>query len=173
MQEFARRAVEAAGPPSILINNAGIGLFKDVDQMDPADFDRQIDTTLKGPWYMIRAAVPEMKLLDGGHIINISSIAGRVGFKRGSAYCAAKAGVNLMSDCLMQELREDGIKVTVLAPGSVDSRFHQEALPAAHQKDNSWMLTPEEIADAVLHLLCQPGNVLTNYYEVRPREVGK
>lgn len=170
---FAAAAVERAGPPSILVNNAGAGLFRDVDAMEVADFDRQIDVTLKGPWYMARAAVPHMKRLGGGRIVNISSIAGSVSFARGSAYCAAKAGVNAMSGALMAELRQYGIGVTVVAPGSVETGFHRDALPNAHHHDQSWMLAPETIADAVLHVLTMPENALVSHYEVRPLRPAK
>ena len=137
VQAFARQAVEKAGPPSILVNNAGLALFQDIGKMTPEDFDKQIDATLKGPWYMTKEAVPGMKQLGSGHIINISSIAGRVAFKRGAAYNAAKGGMNLMMEALMLELREHNIKVSTIAPGSVDTSFHQQALPQQNQKDTS------------------------------------
>ena len=168
VQEFSRRAVEAAGPPDILINNAGTGLFQDIDIMRTEDFDRQIDVTLKGPWYLTKEAAPLMKKQGGGLVINISSIAGRSPIKRGSAYCAAKAGLNMMMECLMLELRDWNIAVSTIAPGSVDTSFHQGASPQANPKDQSWMLTPDALSEAVLHLLSRPGNTLVNYYEVRP-----
>ncbi|MCC6547977.1 SDR family NAD(P)-dependent oxidoreductase [Candidatus Sumerlaeota bacterium] len=170
---FAAKALEAAGPPSIVVNNAGLGIWKDIDLLDPKDFEEQIDVNLKGPWYVIRAAVPHLKRLGSGHIINVSSIAGRVAFKRGTGYCASKAGLNAMSDVLMQELREFGIKVTVIAPGSVETGFHAQALPSAHHGGMDWMLEPETIAEAVLHVLALPENALTNYYEVRPLKPAK
>lgn len=171
--EFAARAVELAGPPSALVNNAGVGLFRDIDAMDPADFDRQIDVTLKGTWYLTRAAVPHMKRLGGGRIVNVTSIAGSVSFARGSAYCAAKAGVEAMSRALVMELRQFGIGVTILAPGSVETGFHRDALPSAHHNDQSWMLLPETIADACIHVLTMPENALVSHYEVRPLKPGK
>lgn len=170
---FAASAIELAGPPSILINNAGTGLFRDMEAMEVADFDRQIDVNLKGPWYITHAAVPHMKRLGGGRIVNISSIAGTVSFARGSAYCAAKAGLRAMSEALMLELRQHGIGVTVIAPGSVETGFHRDALPSAHHNDQSWMLTPESIADACLHVLATPDVALVSNYEIRPLKPGK
>ena len=169
---FEAAAVEAAGPPHLLVNNAGVGVFRDIDLMDPAIFEQQIAVGLRGPWYMMRAVVPHMKRLGGGQIVNVSSIAGRSAFKRGSAYCAAKAGLNMMSEALMLELREFGIKVTVVAPGSVDTGFHRIALPNQNQRDTDWMLEPENIADAIVHLVSMPAGVLPNYYEIRPLETG-
>ncbi|MCC5877091.1 MAG: SDR family oxidoreductase [Candidatus Sumerlaeia bacterium] len=173
VEKFAKHAVDLAGPPSILINNAGTGLFRDLDAMEISDFDRQIDVNLKGPWYLARAAVPHMKRLGGGRIINISSIAGTVSFQRGSAYCASKAGLHAMSEALMLELRQHGIGVTVIAPGSVETGFHRDALPSAHHNDQSWMLTPETIADACLHILTTPDIALVSKYEIRPLKPGK
>jgi NAD(P)-dependent dehydrogenase (short-subunit alcohol dehydrogenase family) len=166
--EFAKAAVDLAGPPAILVNNAGTGLFRDIDAMEVADFDRQIDVTLKGTWYLCHAAVPHMKRLGGGRIINISSIAGSVSFARGSAYCAAKAGVDAMSRALLLELRSHGIGVTIIAPGSVETGFHREALPAGHHNDQSWMLAPETVAEACLHVLSLPDSAVVSHYEIRP-----
>lgn len=166
--DFASRALELAGPVSILINNAGVGLFRDFLEMEPGDFDRQIDVNLKGPWYMARAAAPQMRLLGEGDILNVSSIAGDHAFKRGSAYCPAKAGLNALGEVLMMELRDLGIRVTTIAPGSVQTRFHREALPAANPRDDSWMLDPEDVAEAVMHVLHSPRRVLVSHYEVRP-----
>lgn len=165
---FAESAIALAGPPQILVNNAGLGVFKDMEILDPDDFDAQIDVNLRGPWHMAKAALPQMKRGGGGHIINISSIAGRVPFRRGTAYCGAKAGLNSMSEAMMLELHEHGIRVTVIAPGSVSTRFHQQALPGAHHGDQGWMLEPETIAEACLHVLTAPEAALINYYEVRP-----
>lgn len=169
---FEAAAVELAGPPNLLINNAGVGVFRDIEAMDPATFEQQIAVGLRGPWYMMRAAVPHMKRFGSGHIVNVTSIAGRVGFKRGSAYCAAKAGLNMMSEALMLELREFGIKVTVVAPGSVDTGFHRIALPNQNQRNTDWMLEPETVADAIVHLVTMPPGALPSYYEIRPLETG-
>ncbi len=173
VQQFARAAVEHTGPPSILVNNAGWGLFRDMEFLSPEDFDRQIDINLKGPWYMTKEALPHLKRLGGGSILNIGSVAGRVAFKRGSGYCPAKAGLHSLTEVLMHELRTDGIRATTIAPGSVETRFHKEALPAAHHNDQSWMLEPETVAEACLHVLALPDNALVNYYEVRPLRTGK
>ncbi len=173
VKEFSASAVKAFGAPDILINNAGYGLFKEIDRLDEEEFDQQVDVTLKGTWYTTKSAVPHMKKQGYGRIINISSIAGKVSFARGSAYCAAKAGLNAMSEALMLELREFGISVSVLAPGSIQTSFHQQALPQANFKDNNWMLLPENVAESCIHILKQPDGVLVNYYETRPLTTGK
>src|SRR5690606_18082576 len=97
-------------------------------------------------------------------------IAGTHAFKRGTAYCAAKAGLNAMSEAMMLELREFGIRVTSIAPGSVQTGFHAQALPAANQKDQSWMIAPETIGDACVHVLTLPENAMVSHYEIRPAQ---
>jgi NADP-dependent 3-hydroxy acid dehydrogenase YdfG len=173
VRDFAQRSLDLLGPVSILINNAGTGLFRDFLDMSFEEFDRQIDVNLKGTWYMARTAAPQMALLGSGSIINISSIAGTHPFRRGSAYCPAKAGVHALSEVLMMELRDRGIRVTTISPGSVQTRFHREALPGANQRDETWMLQPEDIATSVIHVLAAPEHALISHYEVRPAVVGK
>jgi NAD(P)-dependent dehydrogenase (short-subunit alcohol dehydrogenase family) len=168
VEAFAARAVELAGPPNIVVNNAGWALFREADRLDIADFDRMIAINLRGPWLVARAAIAPMRRIGGGRIINVGSIAGRVPFARGTGYCAAKAGLHALSEALMLELRADGIAVTVVAPGSIDTGFHREALPAAHAADQSWMLDPTVLAREIRRLTELPADVLPNYYEIRP-----
>lgn len=173
VQAFGATAIERTGPPSIVVNNAGWALFRSMADMEAEDFDRQIDVNLKGPWYLIKEALPHLRRLGGGTILNIGSIAGRVAFKRGSGYCPAKAGLHALTEVLLHELRDDGIRAVTIAPGSVQTGFHKEALPGAHHNDQTWMLDPGTIADACLHVLSLPENALVNYYEVRPLRTGK
>lgn len=173
IRAFSEKAVELAGSPTILVNNAGLGIFKDLPDMTPEDFDSQLNINVRGPWYLIKEAAPHMKREGGGWILNISSIAGSHAFKRGTAYCAGKAALNAMSECLMLELRDDDIRVITIAPGSVETSFHHTALPGAHHNDQSWMLEPETIAKACLHAISQPENALLNYYEIRPLRKAK
>jgi NAD(P)-dependent dehydrogenase (short-subunit alcohol dehydrogenase family) len=168
VEAFSRKAIELLGPPSVLVNNAGYGLFRDFDVMTPEEFDRQVDVTLKGAWYMTRAAVESLKFNGQGDVVMISSLAAEHSFKRGSAYCAAKAGLNAMAECLMLELREMGIRVTTICPGSVSTRFHRDALPAANPSDQSWMVEAETIAEAVLYALKAPRGASVTRVDVRP-----
>jgi len=173
IREFSARAVEAHGPPSILVNNAGIGKFTDIEVMSDEDFEQQIAVNLRGPWYMMREVVPHLKRAGAGSIINIGSIAGTVSFRRGSAYCAAKAGLRAMSDAIFQEVRDSGVRVTLLSLGSVDTGFHALAMPAGHHADQTWMLEPDAVADAVLHVLASPPSTVVSQCELRPLYVGK
>ena len=147
-----------------LINNAGVGVFAPVASMSDDDWARVIDTNLTGVFYCCRAAIPEMKRAGGGWIINIASLAGRNYFPEGGAYCASKAGLIAFSESLMQEVRFDGIRVSVVMPGSVATAFSG---PMASD-DESWKLLPDDVAEVVMELLNHPGRSLPSKVEIRP-----
>lgn len=150
-----------------LINNAGIGIMKPVEQLTDEDWCDVIGTNLTAPFRMIRRAIAPMKKQGGGHIINISSIAGEFGFANGGAYCASKFGLQGLSDCLMQEVRKEGIKVTILGPGSVNTRFDSKETSA------DWKVQPDEIARTVIYLLESPDNVMATKLQIRPTLQGR
>ena len=147
-----------------LINNAGVGIFKDVASLSDDDWDRVLGTNLTGVFYCCRAAVPEMKRAGGGWIINIASLAARNYFATAGAYCASKAGLLALSESLMLEVRESGIRVSVVMPGSVATEFSH---PREHT-DDSWKLTPADIAEVVMDLLRHPARSLPSKVEIRP-----
>ncbi len=105
--------VETFGGVDILVNNAGVGGFVEVAAMTSADWHRVIDTNLTGVYHCCHAAIPHLRRRGGGWIINVSSLAGGNPFVGGAAYCASKAGLNAFSEALMQEVRHDGIRVSV------------------------------------------------------------
>ena len=156
--------VDRFGGLDTLINNAGVGVFASVASMSDDDWARVIDTNLTGVFYCCRAAIPEMKRAGGGWIINIASLAGRNYFPEGGAYCASKAGLIAFSESLMQEVRFDGIRVSVVMPGSVATEFSG---PMASD-DESWKLSPDDVAETVMELLNHPGRSLPSKVEIRP-----
>ena len=113
------------GGLDILVNNAGVGGFVEVAEMTAADWHRVVDTNLTGVYHCCHAAIPHLKARGGGWIINVSSLAGKNPFVGGAAYCASKAGLNAFSEALMQEVRHDGIRVSVVMPGSVRTGFQR------------------------------------------------
>jgi NAD(P)-dependent dehydrogenase (short-subunit alcohol dehydrogenase family) len=152
------------GRLDILVNNAGLGVFADVAAMTDEDWRRQIDTNLTGVFYCTRAAIPAMRRAGGGWIVNIASLAGRNYFAGGAAYCATKAGLVAFSEAVMQEVRHDGIRVTVIMPGSVATEFSGHAVSAA----DSWKLAPDDVAQCVMDLVRHPGRSLPSKVEIRP-----
>jgi 3-oxoacyl-[acyl-carrier protein] reductase len=156
--------IKELGGLDILINNAGIGIFKTVEETLPEDFRAVLETNVFGVFYCCREAIPEMKRRGGGYIINISSLAGVNAHPRMAAYNASKFGLNGFSEALMQEVRHDNIKVSYVMPGSVNTEFGGDT-PSA---EKSWQLTPQDIARVVLDLLQHDDRSLVSRVEIRP-----
>jgi len=165
----AREPVDRFGGLDVLVNNAGIGLFKNAADMPVADWQAVIDTNLSGVFYFCHAAIPHLRQRGGGWIINISSLAGKNPFAGGAAYCASKAGLNAFSEALMQEVRYDDIRVTCLMPGSVATGFGGRS--AEDRPD--WKIQPEDVAELVLDLLWMPPRSLPSLIELRPSKPQK
>jgi NAD(P)-dependent dehydrogenase (short-subunit alcohol dehydrogenase family) len=155
------------GGLDILVNNAGVGVFANVADMTVEGWHQVIDTNLNGVFYCCHAAIPHMKRRGGGWIINISSLAGKNAFIGGAAYCASKAALNQFSESLMQEVRYDGIRVSYIMPGSVDTSFGHGDSKAG------WAMTPEDVAQVVVDLLEMPGRTLPSRIEMRPSQPRK
>ena len=163
-QQVIERAEQRFGGLDILVNNAGIGRFgEDLAAQSIDDWRAVIDTNLNGVFHCCRAAVPALRRRGGGWIVNVSSLAGSHPFAGAAAYCASKAAVNALTAALMQEVRHEGIRVSCVAPGSVDTRF--SGGPAA---DASWKLAAEDVARTLVDLLRHDPRSLPSYVEIRP-----
>lgn len=164
VSSFFRSTIEALGGLDILINNAGIGIFGSVEATSGDDFRAVIETNLCGVFYCCHEAIPLLKQRGGGYIINISSLAGANAHPNMAAYNASKFGLNGFSEALMQEVRHDGIKVSYIMPGSVNTEFGGDE-PSV---EKSWQLQPEDIARIVIDLLQYPDRALPSRIEIRP-----
>jgi 3-oxoacyl-[acyl-carrier protein] reductase len=162
------RAMSAAaqrfGSIEILVNNAGVGGFAPVADMTVEDWDAVIDTNVTGVFHCCRTALPYLKR-QGGWIINVSSLSSKNPFPNGAAYCASKAALNAFSECLMQEVRYDDIRVAYVLPGSVNTGFGSLANTKA-----DWALSPDDVAAVVLDLLSHPARSLPSRVEIRPAQ---
>jgi len=147
-----------------LVNNAGIGIFDNILEMDPKDFRSVIETNLLGPFYAIRYAAPIMKKNGGGFIVNIGSLASINALAGGSAYNASKFGLLGLSDSAMLDLRHQGIRVAIVMPGSVATEFAGEDSGAT----SSWKLAAEDVAEAVIDLVRFPDRAIPSRIELRP-----
>lgn len=153
------------GRVDILINNAGVGYFgKTVEETTSAEFRQTLETNLFGVFYACHYAIPHLKRRGGGYIINISSLAGQNPHPRMAAYNASKFGLNGFSEALMQEVRQDNIKVSYICPGSVNTSFGGDT--ASDEK--AWQLQPADIAEVVLDLLKMDARALPSKIEIRP-----
>jgi len=153
----------ALGPISILVNNAGIGMFGPVHEKSEADFDKTLDTNLKGVFLVSRAVVPHMIRRGGGDIVNISSLAGKNVFAGGGLYCASKWALQGLSGCMAEELREHGIRVSVVCPGSVFTEFAGRG-----PKDPTKVLTAGDVAHAVAMIVTQGPQSFLSEVHLRP-----
>jgi NAD(P)-dependent dehydrogenase (short-subunit alcohol dehydrogenase family) len=152
------------GGIDVLVNNAGIGIFGRVEDLSVEDFRAVLETNLFGVFYGCRQAIPQMKKRGGGYIINISSLAGTNAHPEMAAYNASKFGLNGFSEALMQEVRHDGIKVSYIMPGSVNTAFGDDE----PSPEKSWQLQPSDIARVVVDLLHQDERSLPSRVEIRP-----
>ena len=166
----AERAIAAAadrfGGLDILVNNAGVGHFHDFADQPVGDWREVLETNLHAVFFCCRAAIPHLRRRGGGWIINVSSLAGSHPFAGAAAYCASKAGLDAFTTALMQELRQDGIRVSTVAPGSVGTEFGGGGRHAAAP----WKLTPGDVAQVVVDLLDHAPRSLPSRVELRPSQ---
>jgi len=169
MEDLMAKTVDTFGRLDILINNAGVGHFQELVELSVEDWNKVIETNLSGVFFACRAAIPLLKVSRGGWIINISSLAGSHPFTGGAAYCASKAGLDAVSEVLMQELRYDNIRVSCVAPGSVDTRFSgNDQVSSVTRK-----LEPRDVAKVIVDLLGHESKSLPSRVEIRPLQPRK
>jgi NAD(P)-dependent dehydrogenase (short-subunit alcohol dehydrogenase family) len=164
VEALVAHAVEEFGGVDVLVNNAGVGLRKTVEETSPEEFRAVLETNLFGVFYGCRAAIPEMKKRGGGYIVNVSSLAGANPHPSMAAYNASKFALNGFSEALMQEVRHDRIKVSYVMPGSVNTEFGGGTV----SEENSWQLQPEDVARVVVDLLRHDARSLPSRVEIRP-----
>jgi NADP-dependent 3-hydroxy acid dehydrogenase YdfG len=164
------------GRLDILVNNAGVMLLAPVEAANPADWRRMLELNVLGLMVSTQAALPGMRARGGGHVVNISSTAGRLPNANISGYSASKFGVFAFSESLRKEVYKDGIRVSVIEPGVVATELRDHIPHAATQKAlNAWadsmrQLQPEDIANAALYCVTQPTHVNVNEILIRPTD---
>jgi short-subunit dehydrogenase len=162
VENLVKKVDEKYGPAQILINNAGIGRFAEIATMENEDFRAVLETNLFGVFYCTKAFLQGMIAQEEGHIVNISSLAGKNNFAGGSAYCASKHALISFSECLMLEVRHHNIKVTTICPGSVQTDFSEV------MKDRTWALTANDVANTVVDVLKTSPASLASLVDLRP-----
>ena len=164
-ERMVEQAVERFGGVDILVNNAGLGIFRPIQEMSAEEWLVQMETNLNGVFYCSRAAIPHLMEREEAWIINIGSLAGRGANPGGAAYNATKWGLLGMTEAMMLDLRHEGIRVTTIMPGSVETHFFGE-----EPVDETWRLLPSDVARAVLDLLAYPSRALPSKLELRPSQ---
>ncbi|HEX6816024.1 MAG TPA: SDR family NAD(P)-dependent oxidoreductase [Gemmatimonadaceae bacterium] len=152
----------------VLVNNAGLGIMKPIAEMSVDEWRGQVSVNLDGMFYVTRAVLPGMIARQRGYVVNIGSLAGRNSFVGGACYSATKHAVIGFSESLMLEVRDAGVRVTVIMPGSVDTEFGGHA--AGHAP---WKLTPGDVAESVWYVVSQPERALVSRVEMRPARVAR
>lgn len=165
--EYAAARVDSTfGRVDILVNNAGVAGFNDLlHDLSPDEWDRILNTNLRGVYYMIRAFAPLMIRAYSGHIINISSLSGKNALPKGAAYAASKWGLNGLTYSVAEELRGHNVRVSVICPGSVETEL------SPHEgKDPKKMLQPDDVAHAVAMLVTQTPPSFVSEILIRPTQ---
>ena len=167
LQRLFEQVADAVGPVDILVNAAGLGIFGPVVNFKDEDFDTLIETNLRGIFFTCRYVLPSMIERKRGHIINIASIAGKVGSANRAVYCASKFGVVGFTESLAEEVRQYGVRASVICPGSTDTRFSPSETSG---KARERMLRPEDVAHAVRMLVTQEPNSFISEIIMRPTQ---
>lgn len=170
--ELVDWTVEQAGGLDILVNNAGLGYWDPVERMPVERWQETFDVNVNGVFYLSRAAVPALRRSPNGHIVNISSVAARRGAPGFSAYAASKAAVITFSESLSRELRDHGIRVSVVAPGTANTTFRSSHVGRPLNPsltDPDLQLRAEDVADAVLWVLKTDPHVASATVYLDPR----
>lgn len=173
-EDLIRYTIEQWGRIDILVNNAGLMPLSFIKNLHVDEWDRMIDVNIKGVLYCTAAALPHMLTAKSGHIVNVSSVAGRIVFPAGSVYCATKHAVTAFSEGLRQELStRKNIRVTCIEPGVVatelTSTITDESLQEYVEGAKKMVaLQSQDIADAILYAVFSPNHVNVNEILIRP-----
>ncbi len=167
-ENIANSAVETMvgnfGRIDFLINNAGYGIFGPTESYTAKAWSDMYDTNVKGTFLFCKAVLPSMKAADGGYIINVASDVAKRVFDGGALYCSSKFAQDAFSAALRKEVRKDGIKVSVVYSGLVNTPFHDN--PNNEQR-NDW-LTDEDMSNAILFMMSQPKHVVIDELMIHP-----
>jgi 3-oxoacyl-[acyl-carrier protein] reductase len=172
VESFFQFVDRELGELDILVNNAGIGVFKSTAALSVDDWTKTLETNLSGAFYCSREAVSRMRNREGGYVIHIGSLAGKNAFAGGAAYNASKFGLNGFSEAMMLDHRYEGVRVSCVMPGSVDTEFGT----STHRGlggESEWKIAAEDVAEIVLMLLKTPLRTLISRVEVRPSKPRK
>lgn len=152
------------GGLDVLVNNAGVGVFRSVSDLSVEEWQQTLETNLSGVFYCCREAFPRFQKRGGGYIVNISSLAGKNAFVGGAAYNASKFGLNGFTEAMMLDKRNDNVRVSYIMPGSVGTEFSGNST----ESGSDWKIHVEDIAEIVRTLLRMPERTLISRVEVRP-----
>lgn len=166
VEELADRVLDEMGPPDVLVNNAGVARFGDLEELSLEDFDTVFGANVRGLFLCSRAFVPSMKERGDGVVVNVASLAGKNAFPGGTVYAASKHAVMGMSKSMMLELREHGIRVITVCPGSVNTRFFDRT--DFFDPDRDAIVQPEDVGELVREAVRLSDRGTVSEVEIRP-----
>lgn len=166
VERFADRVRDELGDADILVNNAGVARFGRIDELEPADFDTVFGANVRGLFLCSRAFVPAMVERGDGVVVNVASLAGKNAFAGGSVYAGSKHAVLGMSKSMMLDLREHGVRVLAVCPGSVDTPFFDKQDAFAPDRDR--IVKPGDVAELVLEAVRLSDRGTVSEVEIRP-----
>ncbi len=167
-QKAVQSAVDKFGKIDLLVANAGVGKFNSIEDMTPEEWNATIETNLTGVFYSVKSSLSELVKTEG-YIVTISSLAGTNYFAGGAAYNASKFGLTGFSQAVMLDLRQKGIKVSTIMPGSVATHFNGHT----PSDEDAWKIQKEDIGELVVDLMKMNPRTLPSKIEVRPSQPPK
>ena len=167
MAAVVQTALDHFGRIDVVINNAGYGVFKNVDEITVDEWDSVMATNVKGTFLLTKAALPSLKAQGSGHIVVVASDVAKRTFAGGSLYTASKYAQEAFMGALRKEVRPFGIKVTGVYSGLVDSHFHDKG--HGHETSKNW-LQEEDMAESMLFIVSRPAHVVIDEFMVHPLE---
>ena len=166
VEAFAAFVRKQRGAPKVLVNNAGIGRLKPLEELSLEEWDGIMGVNVRSLYLVTRAFLPDLKAAGGGTVVNVASLAGKNGVEGGTAYCASKHAVLGFSKALMLEVRKHNVRVVAVCPGSVDTAFGGRAERPRANRDR--VLRPEDVAHAVLATLTVDDRAMISEVDIRP-----
>jgi NADP-dependent 3-hydroxy acid dehydrogenase YdfG len=163
--QAVQKMTERFGSLDVLINNAGFGIFGPTDSYSSEQWSEVYDTNVKGTFLFCKAALSPMKAAQSGHIVNIASDVAKRVFDGGALYCSSKFAQDAFSAALRKEVRKDGIKVSVVYSGLVDTMFHARPQGDPHHAD--W-LSARDMAETIAYVISQPKHVVIDELMIHP-----
>lgn len=163
---MVEESVAHFGQLDVLVNNAGLGIFKPITELSVEEWRLQVDVNLGGVFYCSKAAIPHLAASGDGYIVNIGSLASRNSFANGTGYNASKFGLLGMTEAMMLDVRHEGIRVSLVMPGSVNTPFNNHE----HSAERGWKLEADDCALAVMQLLEYPKEAHVSRIEMRPAQ---
>ena len=163
VERVAQTLTAELGPADVLVNNAGIAVFKPFEEQSLEEWDAMMSTNVRSLFLVTRAVLPGMRERGAGTIVNVASLAGRNGVKHGTGYAASKHAVLGFSRSLMLEVRSQGIRVIAVCPGSVDTELIRPL-----GRDAGRILQPSDVADAILGAVRLPARAMVSELDIRP-----